>query len=147
MKGIQQAPAIQLTTNAYDSGISSVAEPASSTVELENGNNELGAETIGSGVIIGDDDEIYPEKNIRGWLAVLGAFFGGIPCWGMANSIGVIQTQLLEHELKGVPTTTVSWIFSINVGLTMCCTIFSGAYFDRNGATAPMLVGSCIAVG
>ncbi|GME90860.1 unnamed protein product [Ambrosiozyma monospora] len=89
----------------------------------------------------------HRSKNIKGWLVVLGAFFGLIPCWGIANSIGVIQTQLLQHELKSTPTTTVSWIFSINIGLTMCFTVFSGAYFDRNGARMPMLIGSLIMIG
>ncbi|GME83116.1 unnamed protein product [Ambrosiozyma monospora] len=141
-----QEATTQAQTISHKSGIASATEQTSSTVELGNGIEEIEVEN-GNSNTVREDDQEYPEKNIKGWLVVFGAFCGLIPCWGIPNSIGVIQTQLLEHELKDVSTTTVSWIFSIFIGLTMGCSIFSGAYFDRNGARGPLIAGSLISVG
>ncbi|GMF03050.1 unnamed protein product [Ambrosiozyma monospora] len=97
--------------------------------------------------ILNDDGFDYPENNVRGWLVVLGAFFGLIPTWGLANSLGVIQTQVLEHQLASSSTTTVSWVFSIYTCLEMVSNVFSGRFFDRNGVLWPLLVGTTISVG
>ncbi|GMG40722.1 unnamed protein product [Ambrosiozyma monospora] len=108
---------------------------------------ELEPTTSSQSDILDDDGFEYPENNLQGWLVVFGAFFGLLPTWGIPNSIGVIQTQVLEHQLSNVSTTTVSWIFSIYTCLTMSCAIFSGTYFDRNGSRVPMLIGTIMSVG
>ncbi|ESX02857.1 Conserved hypothetical membrane protein [Ogataea parapolymorpha DL-1] len=114
-------------------------------VELETQNSRHSEEGL---LEASDPDEVYYENNKkRSWLVVLGSFFGLLPVWGLANSIGVIQTQLLEYELSGVSTTTVSWIFSIYTALLQICMIFSGTYFDRHGTRLPLIVGTFMMTG
>ncbi|GME82426.1 unnamed protein product [Ambrosiozyma monospora] len=69
-----------------------------------------------------------------------------IPTWGIPAALGVIQTQILEHQLEKVDTTTVSWIFSIYMTLAMISCVFCGTYYDRNGVKIPMLIGSVMCV-
>lgn len=89
----------------------------------------------------------YPADKKKCWLVVLGSFMGLVPTWGIANSIGVIQTHILKNELQGTSTTTVSWIFSIFLCISMVSEIFSGTYFDRNGSRGPIFVGSALFCG
>ncbi|KAF6012876.1 hypothetical protein HII13_001363 [Brettanomyces bruxellensis] len=94
-----------------------------------------------------EEDYDYSIDKKKCWLVVFGSFMGLVPTWGLANSIGVLQTHILENELKGTDTTTVSWIFSIFLCLSMIASIFSGTYFDRNGSRLPIFVGTCLVVG
>ncbi|GMF03115.1 unnamed protein product [Ambrosiozyma monospora] len=116
--------------------------------KLETGNDSPSERLIDSENNAFDDDGFdYPENNVKRWLVVLGAFFGLVPTWGLANSIGVIQTQVLEHQLSSSSTTTVSWVFAIYKLMEMTSTVFSGQFFDRNGALWPLLVGTIISAG
>ncbi|GME97835.1 unnamed protein product [Ambrosiozyma monospora] len=72
--------------------------PHSSNLESQ----ELEPTTSSESVVLDDDGFEYPESNLQGWLVVFGAFFGLLPTWGIPNSIGVIQTQILEHQLSNV---------------------------------------------
>lgn len=94
-----------------------------------------------------DDGSEFPDGGLQAWLAVLGAFVGLVPVFGMLNSTGAIESYISKHQLKDVPSSTVSWIFSLYLALSFLSCIFSGGYFDRNGSTIPMMVGSLVYVG
>lgn len=93
----------------------------------------------------------YPENDPKfqrqAWLVVFGSFMGLLPTWGISNAEGVIQTHLLKNELKALPTTTVSWVFSMYTCLGLVSSVFSGTYFDRNGAREPIIVGALLFAG
>ncbi|GAV47806.1 hypothetical protein ZYGR_0I01020 [Zygosaccharomyces rouxii] len=94
-----------------------------------------------------DEDNDFPDGGPQAWLAVLGAFIGLIPVFGMPNSVGAIESYISKHQLKDVPSSTVSWIFSLYLAFSFLSCIFSGGYFDRNGSTTPMIAGTIVYVG
>ncbi|VEU23946.1 DEKNAAC105157 [Brettanomyces naardenensis] len=94
-----------------------------------------------------EEDYVYPTDKRECWLVVFGSFMGLLPTWGICNSIGIIQTYVLENELKDVSTTTVSWIFSMFACLSMISAIFSGCYFDLNGPGRLICIGTVLFVG
>ncbi|GMF99410.1 hypothetical protein B5S30_g3102 [[Candida] boidinii] len=94
-----------------------------------------------------EDPITYPEGGKEANLVVLGAFLALLPSWGIANSTGVIQTYIAENQLSDVPTSTISWIFSIYLFLMLGSCVVSGTYFDRNGARLPLVLGSIMLVG
>ncbi|GME78782.1 unnamed protein product [[Candida] boidinii] len=94
-----------------------------------------------------EDPITYPEGGKEANLVVVGAFLALLPSWGIANSTGVIQTYIAENQLLDVPTSTISWIFSIYSFLMLGSCVLSGTYFDRNGARLPLVLGSIMLVG
>lgn len=92
-------------------------------------------------------EEEFPDGGMDAWLAVLGAFVGLIPVFGMINSMGAIESYISKNQLKDNSSSTVSWIFSLYLAISFLSCILSGGYFDRNGSTTPMITGSLIYVG
>lgn len=59
-----------------------------------------------------DNPEIYyPEGGLRAYSVVLGSFIGLVATFGTLNSVGAIQTYVSTHQLAGIKTSTISWIF------------------------------------
>lgn len=95
-----------------------------------------------------DDDELeYPEGGFKAYTVVFGSFMGLIPCYGLLNTLGAIETYISENQLSNVKSSTVSWIFSIFLFISFTSCIVSGTYFDRNGARIPLIVGAVFTVG
>ncbi|ODQ61392.1 hypothetical protein WICANDRAFT_29489 [Wickerhamomyces anomalus NRRL Y-366-8] len=92
--------------------------------------------------LLDDDVESFPEGGLSAYLVVFGSFMGLIPVFGLVNSAGAIEAYVSSHQLAQVSTSTVSWIFSINVFIAFSSGIFSGAFFDRNGSRPPMIIGA-----
>jgi len=88
------------------------------------------------------EDFEFPEGGLRANLVVFGSFMGILPAFGMVNSAGAIESYVSSHQLANVPTSAVSWVFSINTFIAFSCGIFSGAYFDKNGARFLMILGT-----
>lgn len=84
----------------------------------------------------------YPEGGWEAWLVVFGSFLGIFPTWGLYFSAGIIQTYIASHQLSAVSTSTVSWIFSIYNFFVLSSSVFSGLYFDKNGARKPLVLGT-----
>lgn len=89
-----------------------------------------------------DDVDDFPEGGLRSYLIVLGSFLGLVPCFGLFNILGVLESYVDEHQLSSVSSSTVGWIFSVFSFITYTTCIFSGTYFDRNGARLPLIVGT-----
>ncbi|CCH44081.1 Riboflavin transporter [Wickerhamomyces ciferrii] len=94
-----------------------------------------------------NDDIDYPEGGLKAYLVVFGAFMGLTPCFGILNTTGAIETYISENQLKDIPSSTTSWIFSVFVFVNFTSCIFSGTYFDRNGARIPLIVGTLLCCG
>lgn len=110
-----------------------------------DGTVELAEETEIS--LIDEEDLEFPEGGFKAYLVVFGSFMGLIPVAGMFSSVGAIQAYVATHQLADVSSSTVSWIFSINMFVSFSSSIFSGAFFDKNGARPPILIGSVLFVG
>lgn len=91
-----------------------------------------------------DDVDDFPEGGLKSYLVVLGSFLGLIPCFGLFNILGVIESYVDEHQLSNVNSSTVGWIFSVFSFITYTTCIFSGTYFDRNGSRVPLIAGTTL---
>ncbi|KAH3688421.1 hypothetical protein WICPIJ_000560 [Wickerhamomyces pijperi] len=96
--------------------------------------------------MLAEEDLDFPEGGLKAYGVVLGSFFGLTSAYGLLNISGVIQTYISENQLSGVKESTISWIFSINMFITFITCVFSGTYFDRNGATKPIVLGGLLTV-
>lgn len=95
----------------------------------------------------GNEEDEFPDGGFEAWLAVLGAFIGLVPVFGMLNSLGAIESYISQHQLKDESSSTVSWIFSLYISISFLSCILSGGFFDRDGSTKPMMTGTVIYVG
>lgn len=93
-----------------------------------------------------DDVNDFPEGGLKAYLVVFGSFMGLIPCFGIFNILGVIESYVNEHQLSNINSSTVGWIFSIFSFITYTTCIFSGTYFDRNGSRIPLITGTLLFV-
>lgn len=88
-----------------------------------------------------------PEGGLQAWLVVFGSFMGLIPVFGTINSLGAIESYISRNQLSDKSSSLVSWIFSIYLSVTFLSCVFSGGYFDRNGARIPLSVGTLMFTG
>ena len=96
---------------------------------------------------IEDDGIVYPEGGVKAWTVIFGCFCAFIPVFGMLNTIGVLEAYIERNQLSTTPSSTVGWIFSIYSFVNFASCIFSGTYFDRNGARVPLVLGTVLHVG
>lgn len=59
-----------------------------------------------------DHMETYPEGGREAWLVGAWSWCAMIPAMGLLNSLAVMQTWPLEHDLEGMSESTVGWILS-----------------------------------
>lgn len=93
-----------------------------------------------------DNVDDFPEGGLRAYLVVFGSFMGLVPCFGIFNILGVIESYVNENQLSSVNSSTVGWIFSVFSFITYTTCIFSGTYFDRNGSRVPLIIGTILFV-
>ncbi|CAM9018971.1 unnamed protein product [Wickerhamomyces anomalus] len=144
------------------SRINTTRSTASKNIKLDDFNNEdqrdlesissnetfRGDNNSGKDAMFANDSiDDFPEGGLKAYLAVLGCCFGLVPCFGILNSLGAIETYISENQLANVESSTVSWIFSIFLFVNFTSCIFSGTFFDRNGAKIPLIVGATLLCG
>jgi hypothetical protein len=56
--------------------------------------------------------EAYPDRGIRAYSVVLGAWLTLFPASGLLNSTGIFQAWLFEHHLHEYSESEIAWIFS-----------------------------------
>ncbi|SCW01169.1 LAFE_0D06612g1_1 [Lachancea fermentati] len=93
---------------------------------------------------IRENEFTYAEGGRTAWLVTFGSFLGILPTWGLYFSAGIVQTYIASNQLASVSTSTISWIFSVYNFFMLGSGVFSGMYFDRNGAKKPLIIGSCM---
>ncbi|CCH44853.1 Riboflavin transporter [Wickerhamomyces ciferrii] len=94
-----------------------------------------------------NDDIDYPEGGLQAYLVVFGVFMGLTPTFGILNTLGAIETYISENQLNDIPSSTTSWVFSVFLFVNFTSCIFSGTFFDRNGARIPLIVGTLLFCG
>ena len=86
----------------------------------------------------------YPEGGLHAYLCVFGSFCGLMAALGMMNSIGTYQSYLSTHQLRGVPQSSIGWIFGIYAFLSFFCGLQIGPVFDALGPRWLVFSGSVI---
>ncbi|QIX00270.1 hypothetical protein AMS68_005787 [Peltaster fructicola] len=84
----------------------------------------------------------YPEGGTEAWLVVLGSFCALFLVFSVVNSTAVFQAYLSTHQLQNESTTSIAWIFSVNLFLAFFCGLYSGNVFDRHGPRLLVVFGS-----
>lgn len=90
-----------------------------------------------------DDALIYPN----GWqpmLVVFGSFLACFTLFGLMNSIGAIEAHVQENQLASDSVSTVSWIFSIYMFVSLFLGLLVGPLYDTFGARYLLLTGSIL---
>ncbi|KAL6941919.1 hypothetical protein ACO0QE_003081 [Hanseniaspora vineae] len=91
-------------------------------------------------------EDNFPDGGRQAWTTVGGAFFGLTSVFGVLNSVGAIEAYIRDNQLREVPTSTISWIFSIYTFMLFFSGIFCGCFFDRNGCSYINYVGSAFSI-
>lgn len=86
-------------------------------------------------------DEKYPEGGWEAWLVVFGSFCGLFASLGLMNSIAILQTYLITHQLSNYSDGTIGWIFSLSTFFSFFCGIYVGPLFDKFGPKYLLLPG------
>lgn len=111
-------------------------------------------ETIGNNYTTTEKDAMFaedagiefPEGGLEAWKVVFGSFMGLTSVFGLENVSGVIESYIAENQLSEYKQSTIGWIFSINLFVMFLASVFSGTYFDRNGAKKPIAIGGLFIV-
>ena len=88
----------------------------------------------------------YPEGGLRGWLVVFGAFSGMFACFGLMNTLGVLQAYMSTHQLAAYSPSSIGWLFSIYIFLSFFCGLQIGPIFDAKGPRWLVFLGSVVLV-
>lgn len=76
-------------------------------------NDELGSSKADSPA--DSSQSPFPDGGLDAWLTVFGAFLALFCTFGQLNSFGTFQTWYAEHQLRGLPPSTISWIGSLQL--------------------------------
>lgn len=79
----------------------------------------------------------YPERGLKAYSIVLGAWLILFPASGLLNSTGIFQAWLLDNHLKAYSESEVAWIFS-----TFAFLFFFGGFVVGTLATLGIHLGS-----
>ena len=74
----------------------------------------------------------YPDGGLVAWLVVLGSFFGLIVNFGIINSLSALEAYIAKHQLKNVDTSTVGWVFSIHLMVTLNGSVWPEKFGNLN---------------
>ncbi|CAJ2508971.1 Uu.00g139970.m01.CDS01 [Anthostomella pinea] len=85
-----------------------------------------------------------PDGGLHAWLQVAMGWLVIFTTWGYVNSFGAFQTYYTST--LPVPASTVSWIGSIQVFLTLGIGVFSGRLLDAGLFLPTFMVGATIQV-
>ncbi|KAJ2983387.1 hypothetical protein NUW58_g6258 [Xylaria curta] len=90
------------------------------------------------------DDELasYPEGGLEAWLVVLGAWCAMIPSMGLLNTLAILHAWVSDHELAGLPESTVGWIFSTYAFFLYFTGAQTGPIFDAYPVRLLVIPGS-----
>ncbi|TDZ53313.1 MFS transporter asaE [Colletotrichum trifolii] len=92
-----------------------------------------------------DNVDTYPEGGIDAWLVVAGAWCAMIPSMGLLNTMAVLQAWVTENELRGLPESTIGWIFSTYAFFLYVCGAQVGPIFDAHDIRF-LIIPGCIGI-
>lgn len=89
----------------------------------------------------------FPDGGLRAYLVLAGSFCGLIADFGIPNSLGPLEAYVSNNQLSGAKQSTVSWVFSLHLGVMFFCSIFSGGLFDKYGSRKLLIGGTIFMCG
>lgn len=90
-----------------------------------------------------EEDSYYP-KGWKPMLVVLGSFLSCFTMFGIFNSVGAIEAFVQDHQLASASVSSVSWVFSIYMFVSLFLGLVVGPLYDTFGATYLLLTGSIL---
>lgn len=91
--------------------------------------------------------EDFPDGGLSAYLVLAGSFCGLIADFGIPNSLGALEAYVSNNQLKGIRQSTISWVFSLHLGVMFFCSIFSGGLFDKYGSRKLLMGGTVFMCG
>jgi MFS family permease len=88
--------------------------------------------------------DTFPEGGLRAWLVVVAAWLLLFPSFGFMVSIGTLQDYWGQHQLSSLSASTIGWIPSVFVYLSLALGLFVGPFFDKYG---PRWIALCGSIG
>ncbi|KKK22057.1 hypothetical protein AOCH_005620 [Aspergillus ochraceoroseus] len=107
--------------------------------------SEAGEEKTGGNVATRDAavrDGPPPDGGLRAWWTVAGGFCGLFVSFGWINCIGVFIDYYKTHQLRDFPTSTITWITSLEIFMMFFGGPVVGALFDNFGPRWILIIGS-----
>lgn len=89
----------------------------------------------------------FPDGGLSAYLVLFGSFMGLIADFGIANSLGAIQSYVTSHQLENVSESTASWVFSMHLGVMYFGNVIFGSLFDKFGARKLLITGTIVMCG
>ncbi|KAE8386866.1 hypothetical protein ETB97_001884 [Aspergillus alliaceus] len=83
-----------------------------------------------------------PDGGVMAWTVVLGAFCGLFVSFGWINCIGVFLDYYKSHQLSDLPTSTVTWITSLEIFMMFFGGPIVGIFFDNFGPRWILIAGT-----
>lgn len=91
-----------------------------------------------------ENHDQFPDGGKEAYLVLLGSFFGLIVDFGIANSMGALESYVSTHQLQDIESSRVSWVFSVHLGVMYLGGIIFGEFFDKYGAKIPLILGTLL---
>lgn len=130
-----------LNTNALDSRLSSSSssglEKKDTTKEEKNSEEDQDCNEKPI-----NEDELYPKGGLKAYSVVFGSFCCCVTLFGMMDSIGVIESYVQSYQLSTVAVSSISWIFSIFMFISMFLGIITGPLYDIFGSQQLLAIGA-----
>ncbi|KAH6900071.1 major facilitator superfamily domain-containing protein [Thelonectria olida] len=86
------------------------------------------------------------DGGLRAWLCVIGASAALFVTFGWVNCIGLFQAVYEIDQLRDYPSSTISWITSVEFFCMLFFSPVGGRLFDNYGPRLPMLIGTAMHV-
>lgn len=92
-----------------------------------------------------EDPDLFPDGGLKAYSVVFGSFLCCITIFGLMNAMGAIESYVQVNQLADVAVTKISWVFSLNVFMTLVMGLVAGPLYDTFGSTVLLSIGSLLA--
>ncbi|PVU84537.1 hypothetical protein BB560_007320, partial [Smittium megazygosporum] len=118
-------------------------DPSQSTEKnnSDSGPPSLNPDTLKTDAPVPDNNISPPDKGYA-WVILLSCFINLCLSLGAMNSMGVFQTYYLKVMFVKVSASTIAWISTATICVSMCSGIISSAILQKLGLRNTALVGS-----
>lgn len=87
--------------------------------------------------------EHIPDGGWRACLTAVGSFTAIVGTFGVSGAMGTVQQYVASHQLAGYSTSSVGWVFSVQLFLFYFVGVQVGPVFDAYGL-APLMFPGCL---
>ncbi|KAJ2758686.1 hypothetical protein H4S06_002589 [Coemansia sp. BCRC 34490] len=114
----------------------------STTVSLTEKSMEMPDPSDKVAAAVADQEtQMPPADSLHGWLVVLGNFFILMMLVGVTNSFGVYLEVYSLHVFPDTPSSTLSWIGSLQFGMMCVFGVAAGVLVERYPSQLVVAVG------